>query len=585
MIFRPKFKEDGKGMLITAISVHQTHLPLPHSTYPTSFSLGIGRLEFRHAAPSPDGELQASWARHGPPTLKQGPPTRPSIPQHQQSLRPPSCTLSLATVRQNDRLIRSLSLQVHGLTYVLHQYFSSLERLRLAEDGRTLSRPPSQLSIHPPNNAGFTTQPSDTFTILTHGITQTGQFFNGKRLRRRRCSAADINPTTIEWFASLPPAVQKKLFSREECSFYSQEKNTIILDSADETLRRRSWHPTNFAVFERRASADDDATIVDFEGLKDEPRVDSAIDMGDYSVDGFRWLEDEGDLDLKLDDYHEAIAETNRRTISVSAPIRRRSRRNPSLSSLSIRRGRSSTSSSRPPIEPPPTPALPFIPPHTRSSSFSLKHLRSQASISSIDPRATHYQDPAARMKLRLYLASPQKFDEAIEFGFPSVEEREQWNHIRPMTSPQPRPEFNRTFFHDDTPSLSGDDGEDGDEPDTIFDPRTPEEAVFQMHRPSHKSSIDGLKGLRPFSIRRQPEIYARGTTADREMTLHMTLTRPDLRSPEEQPSQPDHQKKVHKSPLEPLDMTVDGNTVSIWDTLPAEESKMKRFLRKLRLK
>ncbi|EXJ73985.1 uncharacterized protein A1O5_02279 [Cladophialophora psammophila CBS 110553] len=463
-------------------------------------------------------------------------------------------------------------------------YFSSLERLRLAEDGRHLSRPPSQLSIHPTNNAGFTTQPSDTFTILTHGIIQTGQFFNGKRLQRRRCSAADITPNTVAWFASLPPAVQKKLFSREECSFYSQEKNTIILDSADETLRRRSSHPGHFALFERRAS-DDGVSIVDCEELKDELRVDSAIDMGDYSIEGFRWLEDEGDLDLKLDDYHAAIAETNRRTMSVSAPVQRRSRRNPSLSSLSIRRGRSSTSSSRPPIEAPPTPALPLRPPHTRSSSFSLKHLRSQASISSIDPRATHYQDPAARMKLRLYLASPQKFDEAIEFGFPSVEEREQWNHNRPMTSPQPRPEFNRTFFHDDTPSLSGDDGDDGDEPDTIFDPRTPEEAVFHMHRQSHGNSVDGAKGLRPFSIRRQPETYARGIPTDREMTLHMTLTRPDLRSPEEQQSQRDRQKKIHKPPLERPDAPADGNAVSIWDTLPAEESKMKRFLRKLRLK
>ncbi|KIW83368.1 hypothetical protein Z517_02613 [Fonsecaea pedrosoi CBS 271.37] len=466
---------------------------------------------------------------------------------------------------------------------VIRKYFSSLERLRLAEDGRNLSRPPSRLSIHPTNNVGFTTQTSDTFTILTHGITQTGHFLNVKRLRRRRCSAADITPTTVAWFASLPPAVQRKLFSREECSFYSQERNTIILDSADETLRRRSWHPGHTAVFERRVS--DDATVVDCEELKDQPRVDSAVDMGDYSMDGFRWLEDDGDLDLKLDDYHEAIAETNRRTTSVSAPIRRRSRRNPSLSSLSIRRGRTSTSSSRPPVEAPPTPALPFIPPHTRSSSFSLRHLRSQASISSIDPRATHYQDPAARMKLRLYLASPQKFDEAIEFGFPSVEEREQWNHNRPMTSPQPRPEFNRTFFHDDTPSLSGDDGDDADEPDTMFDPRTPEEPVFQMHRPSHKSSIDGVKGLRPFSIRRQPEPYPRGVTADREMTLHMTLTRPDLRSPEEQVAQSGPQKKANKPVLERVDVPVDGNALSIWDTLPAEESKVKRFLRKLRLK
>ncbi len=221
--------------------------------------------------------------------------------------------------------------------------------------------------------------------------------------------------------------------------------------------------------------------------------------------------------------------------------------------------------------------------PHIRSGSFSLKHIRSQASISSIDPRATHYQDPAARMKLRLYLASPQKFDEAVEFGFPSAGGKKPNSHQRPMTSPQPRPEVNRTFFHDDTPSLSGDDGDDADDPDTLFYPRTPEEAVFQMNRQSHKGSIDGSLGVRPYPVRRQPESYGRAHTTDREMTLHMTLTRPDLRSPDKvTATQP---KNINELPLTKPDLAVDHPPASIWDTLPAEESKMKRFLRRLKRK
>ncbi|ETI26195.1 hypothetical protein G647_02972 [Cladophialophora carrionii CBS 160.54] len=468
---------------------------------------------------------------------------------------------------------------------VLRKYFSSLERLRLAEDGKHHSRPPSRLSIYPSHDIGVTIKGADSSTIVIDGFVQTVRLGNSKKLRRRRNSTADITPDTVAWFASLPPAVQRKLFSKEECSFLSREKNTLILDAADETLRRRSWHPTQFTAFEPRRSEDDDDTIVDSEDLKDDDRVDSAIGMGDYSIDGFRWLDDEGDLDLKLDDYHLAIAETNRRTISASGPVRRRSRRNPSLSSLSIRRGRSSTSSNRPVVEAPPTPALPPIPPHTRASSFSLKHFRSQASISSIDPRATHYQDPAARMKLRLYLASPQKFDEAVEFGFPSIQGKDSRTPIRPMTSPQPRPETNRTFFHDDTPELSGDDEDDPEEPDTLFDPRTPEDPVFQMNRPSRKGSVDGFaKTLRPFSMRRPTETYSRGLPSDREMTLHMTLTRPDLRAPEELQSQHDPQK-VNKMPLEKAELPPEATPVSIWDTLPPEESKMKRFLRKLKLK
>jgi hypothetical protein len=356
----------------------------------------------------------------------------------------------------------------------------------------------------------------------------------------------------------------------------------ILGDAADETLYRRSWLPYQSTPSTRRCS--DDETVVGQEEFKhDDEESDFASEMPDYSIDGLNWLEDKGDLDLRLDDYHQAIADTNRRTMSLSGYSKRRSRRTPSLSSLSIRRGRSSTSSSRPQIEIPPTPALPARLPHSRSSSFSVKHLRSQASVSSIDPRATHYQDPTARMKLRVYLASPQKFDEAVEFGFPSVQGRTPWTPVRPMTSPQPRPDANRTFFYDDTPELSCDDDED--EAENFLDPRTPEDPVFHMNRSPRKASMDGLgvSKLRPFSSRR-PEPYSRGLSSDREMTLHMTLTRPDLRSREEARMHHDHQN-VNLTPLEKAELPLESNAISIWDELPAEESRIKRLLRKLKLK
>lgn len=487
-----------------------------------------------------------------------------------------------------DFLSIAYSAGLHRLTVVLHQYFSSLERLRLAQDGSSLQHPrrPCPSVLQPNHNNIWTcTESSDNPSLLTSGLLQPRLLLNGNRLRKRRASSAADNqatPSTVAWFASLPPAVQRRLFSKEECSFYTLGTNTIILDAADELLRRRNPHTSQSDALESRLS--DDQTIVESDNFKEEERVDSAIDMNDSSTDGFRWLKDEADLDLKLDDYHEAIAQTARRTASMSEAVKRPYKRNPSLSSLSIRRGRTSTSSSRGQPDPSVAPALPKTI-HSSASSFSLKHFRSQASLSSIDPRATHYQDPAARMKLRLYLASPQKFDEAIEFGFPSVGRKtKQRDRPRPMTSPQPRPEVNRTFFRDDTPSLSGDDGDDVDEPDTLYDPRTPDDAVFHMHRPSKKPSVDWNTGLRPFSTRRQPEMYTRGVTADREMTLHMTLTRPDLRSPEE--LQPVPKKSINELPLERPELASDGHAISIWDTLPPpEESRMKRFLRKLRLK
>jgi len=189
-------------------------------------------------------------------------------------------------------------------------------------------------------------------------------------------------------------------------------------------------------------------------------------------------------------------------------------------------------------------------------------------------------------LKLRLYLASPQKFDEAVEFGFPSVKGKNQRLPARPMTSPHPAQDTNRTFFHDDTPELSGDEGDDAEEPDTLYDPRTPDDPVFHMHRPVHKNSMETNGSLRPFSLRRKTESYARGNTKDREMTLHMTLTRPDLRAPEEIPPLPSPTHfKINQIPLERPQLNLDGNPLSIWDTLPTEESKVKRFFRKFKLK
>lgn len=487
-----------------------------------------------------------------------------------------SCCRSL--ISEDPRKANGVSLSI--------QYFSNLERLRLAQDGGSQSRPSSRLAILPPSNPLATPHSSgtDAFANLSHA----GSQLNRHRSRRRRCSAADITPSTVAWFSSLPPAVQKKLFSKEECSFYSQEqeRTKVILDAADETLRRRSWHPIHFAAFARRTSDDDDdTTIVGLEDLKDDDRIDSPIDMANYSVDDFRWLEDDGDLDLRLDDYHEAIAETTRRTTLVSEATIRLSRPNTALSGVSIRRGRSSTSSSQLYIEPLSPPARPSNLAHSRASSFSFKQVRPRPSIASIDPRATHYQDPAARLKLRLYLASPQKFDEAIEFGFPSVEERDQWSHKRPKTSPQQRSDINRTFFNedDDTPSLSGDEGDDAEEPDTLFDPRTPDEPLFHIHRASQKPNVEANVGIKSVSFRRQPETYARGIATDREMTLHMTLTRPDLRSPEEVQSESLNKVSPPSSKRPELVLVEDPST--IWDSLPAAESKMKRFLRRLMLK
>src|SRR5699024_8789531 len=77
---------------------------------------------------------------------------------------------------------------------------------------------------------------------------------------------------------------------------------------------------------------------------------------------------------------------------------------------------------------------------------------------------AQYYQDPEARLKLRVFLASPQKFDEAIEFGFPALE-KENHSPNRSLVEEEQNPvEFTGTFLEDDDASLDGD-KDDKDQP------------------------------------------------------------------------------------------------------------------------
>jgi hypothetical protein len=296
---------------------------------------------------------------------------------------------------------------------------------------------------------------------------------------------------------------------------------------------------------------------------------DPAMDHSDF--EGFRWLETpDEELDLKLDDYHTALAQS---TPQSQTPKRRPSfRRNLSLSTISFsRRGSISDQNT--------------VSVTTRHSSLSSgqvrpisalldshKH-RSHSSISSIDPSAKYYRDPEARLKLRVYLASPQKFDEAVEFGFPSLREEENVQYARPQTSPRLTHDSARTFFTDDTPSLSED---DDDEKDDLDNPDTPLDAEFR--RFSKKSSSERTGITRP-QLRIEP--YALASTNNREMTLHMTLTRPDLRSADEMMPV----KKVNEMPLEQEALSCDDVPHSIWDTLPEDSSVVKKLWKRLKSK
>ncbi|KAI1819205.1 hypothetical protein F4861DRAFT_534647 [Xylaria intraflava] len=255
--------------------------------------------------------------------------------------------------------------------------------------------------------------------------------------------------------------------------------------------------------------------------------------------DGFSWLDDDDDLDLRLTlDEYNADLKPSRPATTAGPPSLFRRR----LSSNKLSFGRSSASPSRPGTQDSPSPLTdqaPPLPTHSRRTSRALslitpKHVL-QAYPASIDTTAAHYQDPEARHKLRAYLTSPQKFDEALAFGFPT-------DNAYPTTLSEGMPKrsqsFSRdlymasseklkTFLADDNSSVYSDETSIPDL-DSPITPHTPE------NLPSSIKLFQSPKHVHTFPSK-MFEGDGQSPVASREMTLRMTLTRPDLRSRDEE--------------------------------------------------
>jgi hypothetical protein len=451
------------------------------------------------------------------------------------------------------------------------QFFSSYERLRLAKDGSYPIQvsPRQERKLHKINHSSTTQSAEHRGRIpLDRHFTFPITSFGGSRSRPATASHSPpaFGPSDTAFYESLPPTLRSKLFSREEQVLLASNRGSVIVDSADEVLYKRGYQTRPSAQVLPSAQSlplFQDLDTTEKETLDDDAQMDHS------EFEGFRWLDTpDEELDLTLDDYHIAITQA---TTTTALPTRKPSfRRNMSLSTISFSR-RASASDQNTASTSPRHSTISSSQARPISSLLDSHKHRSHSSISSIDPSAKYYRDPEARLKLRVYLASPQKFDEAIEFGFPSLQDRQNVRCARPQTSPRITQDSGRTFFTDDTPSLS--DGDDDDK-DDLDDPDTPQDAEFR--RFSKKSSSERTGITRP-QLRIEP--YALASTHDREMTLHMTLTRPDLRSAEEMKPA----KKVNDLPLEHEALPCDDVPQSIWDTMPEDSSVVKKLWRRLR--
>jgi hypothetical protein len=176
----------------------------------------------------------------------------------------------------------------------------------------------------------------------------------------------------------------------------------------------------------------------------------------------------------------------------------------------------------------PPVPPLPSL---DQVRHFALSAKQSRPSTEQVpgllEPPAErrYYQDQDARFKLRNALASTEKFDEALAFGFSPTDERSN-SSSTDSSFPLQQP----TLYH------SEQEDDDAKSIETLS-PRTP--TYTSEDQPAIKQpSFDSVVEL-PFTHITRPKTSGSrsGSIGNREMTIHMTLTRRGLRSqsPEEQ--------------------------------------------------
>lgn len=344
------------------------------------------------------------------------------------------------------------------------QYFSALERLQFSQDSDEVDR------------------------IYTHYDLklQTSAY---RKHRPARSSPESWPAAPLEsdssWATSFHDKLNRAGLTREEqVSLIKHLRASVIIEAANATRgppndtfsppTLETDHSTAPTLSSRRGSSDSAASAMESQGDFTGHDI-----MRSSLYDSFRWLDQEEHLDLGLDvdEYHANLRDD---VLPQTTKTRRHSfRRHLSISKLTF--GRPSMNVSQPastdlPISPAFEESLPIVSSTQRrlSRTLSVMHpsrLVRTAPIPTIDPTAAHYQDPEARQKLRAYLASPSKFDEAVRYGF---SQRPPTSNARGHSRPTQSDDNMRSFLYFDGDEDDGSAHDDASSLSDLDSPKTP---------------------------------------------------------------------------------------------------------------
>lgn len=421
------------------------------------------------------------------------------------------------------------------------KYFSSTERLHIAQQCAAEKRRKHSLGSGSMMSVSTSTDP-ERRPSTSQGITIRKK---SSRRQPKDCMPAvagldveNISEEQALWFVALPDKIRRRQFTRKEQISLAVRCKRALQDSspelADEVLRRclyagREGDAVSTRSRKRRSSATVDTDIlVDDDFLEYDAFSKKSLETVDPDVDAYYMYSRPTSSEAKDET---SIPPSPARPMHKLSTFPRQTRS----------RSSSRSSSLMPiPLPPPGLSDVPPVPPLPPPDQLPLPRHRILATASSLPQligpttdsqecsvEANTYQHDV-RKQLRQYL-SPQKFDEAIEFGFAFNDE--------------PGPSLSTTSksfpVRPPPPCLIDDEYGDEDSYDSAetMSPRTPTEssdtALPAIRRPSFDSSMEirpNLFTTLKTGKTRSPD----GSLGNREMTIHMTLTRRDLRAPDE---------------------------------------------------
>ncbi|KAK6540992.1 hypothetical protein TWF694_008373 [Orbilia ellipsospora] len=389
---------------------------------------------------------------------------------------------------------------------VRRKYFSSVERLRLTQKP-TNNRPPcantTASSAVPGSNS------SDCYKRLS-ALRHPNMHAIGKGNEGRPPALPPkliLAESDVLWYLRLPDSIKRKYFSKEERNILQRrcqdlypeataaaERTIYVLPPrfANKSLTTLTSHSSAsvYETFEKENETTDQSNPLD-----DSYKYHDFLNRPSSSASSVADTTDFSSLGLPMQNFDTPARAA---PAPVDMSTRRLMRRSMSLTK-SFRGSRSSFTGF----------VFTASTPSVRSAAHSHSHSMSHdlGRSPKLDYEATYWQDPEARHKLRLYLASPQNFDEAIEFGFPSLVAAARDN----SDASTKKSEVVETV--------------------SVLSEETDERPLNTGLRPRPATSGGVESGSR--QSQRPTKLPSKGD--NREMTLRMTLTRKDLRAHEDE--------------------------------------------------